>query len=210
MLNLPSNCTRRQCGFTLVELMVTVALIAILLMLAVPSFTTMMRNSRVRSTADALQNGLRTAQNLAIQKNRAVVLSFTNQVPSASSSAIANGSNWAIHAIPRTQGDDLSADERYLMGGLLSETAGVVINTHTESAICFSANGRLIAPASTGVSSATCAPVDASAMKRYDISMPGADRSLRVELNFNGRVRLCDPARIFSADAPDGCTPENA
>jgi type IV fimbrial biogenesis protein FimT len=210
MLSPASGCVRQQSGFTLVELMVTIALVSILLMLSLPSFTTMMRNSQVRSAADALQNGLRTAQNLAIQKNRAIVLSFTNQVPRTSSTAVANGSNWAIHAIPRTQGDDLTADERYLMGGLLSETAGVVINTHTENAVCFSANGRLISPSSTGVTGASCAAVDASAMKRYDISMPGSDRALRVELNFNGRVRMCDPARVFSADAPDGCTPENA
>ncbi|EWS54273.1 MULTISPECIES: prepilin-type N-terminal cleavage/methylation domain-containing protein, partial [unclassified Methylibium] len=70
-----SRCRGSLCGFTLVELMVTITLLAILLALAVPSFTLWINNTRVRSTAQVLQDGLRQAQAEAVRRNRTVSFS---------------------------------------------------------------------------------------------------------------------------------------
>ena len=53
---------RRACaGFTLIELMVALAIAALLLLIGLPSFTTFLRNSEIRSTSESLVNGLRAA-----------------------------------------------------------------------------------------------------------------------------------------------------
>ena len=75
---------RRQCrqrGMTIVELMVTISILALLLFLAAPDFRTWILNTRVRSVAEALQNGVRQAQAEAVRRNRTVVFFLTNAEP---------------------------------------------------------------------------------------------------------------------------------
>ena len=63
-------------GFTLIELMVALAIAALLLMFGVPSFTTFLRNSEIRSTSESIINGLRTATTEAANRNRPVTFSL--------------------------------------------------------------------------------------------------------------------------------------
>src|SRR4029078_11339297 len=60
----------RQRGFTLLELVVALTITGMLLMLGMPSFTTFLRNSEVRSTAESISNGLRAARSEAPCLNR--------------------------------------------------------------------------------------------------------------------------------------------
>lgn len=55
-------------GFTLIELMVTIAIAAILLMVGVPSFVTMQRNSELTSAANALLAGINAARGEAMKR----------------------------------------------------------------------------------------------------------------------------------------------
>lgn len=55
-------------GFTLIELMVTVALVAILLAVAVPSFTTYQRNAELTSFTNTLLSGINAARGEAIKR----------------------------------------------------------------------------------------------------------------------------------------------
>lgn len=57
------------CGFTLVELLVTVAIAAILLSTAAPSFQTLVMNNRMSAQVDGLINGLNYARNAALSGN---------------------------------------------------------------------------------------------------------------------------------------------
>ncbi|GAB3507889.1 GspH/FimT family pseudopilin [Pseudoxanthomonas daejeonensis] len=61
---MPSN---RQTGFTLVELMIAVAVLAILLGLALPSFQASMRSNRVATTSNELLGSLSLARTEAIR-----------------------------------------------------------------------------------------------------------------------------------------------
>jgi type IV fimbrial biogenesis protein FimT len=66
----------RSSGFTMIELMVALAIAALLLLLGMPSFTTFVRNSEVRSTAESIINGLRAATTEAANRNRPVTFSL--------------------------------------------------------------------------------------------------------------------------------------
>jgi len=65
-------------GFTLIELMVTIAVFAILIMLALPSFSVWTSNMRIRGAAEAVQNGIQLARQTAIAHNTQVMFVFPN------------------------------------------------------------------------------------------------------------------------------------
>lgn len=56
-------------GFTLVELMVTVAVAAILIAIAVPSFSRMIASNRLSTAADEIVGAINTARQEAIKRN---------------------------------------------------------------------------------------------------------------------------------------------
>ncbi|TKD37086.1 GspH/FimT family pseudopilin [Azotobacter chroococcum] len=63
-----------QCGFTLVELMVALAVLAILLGIAVPSFTEVSLSGRLRSLANGLVASATLGRSEAIKRNAVVTL----------------------------------------------------------------------------------------------------------------------------------------
>ena len=65
---------RRSCGMTFVELLVVVAIIAVMLTLALPSFNTLLTGSRFSSYANSYHTDLHLARNEAIRRNARVVL----------------------------------------------------------------------------------------------------------------------------------------
>lgn len=190
---------RLATGFTLIELMVTIVLLSVLAMLAMPSFTTWINNNKVRTVSDSLQNGLRFAQAEALRRSRPIVFSLTNSpAPQTSLTAVANGSGWSINVSKSS----LDANSAFVQAGVLSDVAsGVQISG--PAAVCFNAMGRVVTNTDTDVSGASCGTP--SPLQTYDVSLsPGADRPLRVLVALGGQVRMCDPARKLT-DSPDGC-----
>jgi type IV fimbrial biogenesis protein FimT len=193
-----------QPGFTLLEVMVTLTIFAILVALAAPAMNRWISNVKVRSTADALQNGLRMAQAESVRRSRQTVFSLTNSpTPQNSLTAVANGSYWSINTIP-SMTDGTEAGQFIEAGTLTTTTAGVLITG--PAAICFNSMGRLVANSTTGVTGANCAlPGATPPVQSYQITLPSADRSLRVDVALGGQVHMCDPGKTLSSINPDGC-----
>lgn len=192
--------SRRQHGLTLIELLVTISLLAVLLGLAAPAFSDWMRNARVRTVTDALQSGARLAQAEAVRRNRQVVFFLTNDnACTASTAAAANGTFWAIRTVPIVAGD---AADMVQCGQLADVAAGVTIAGTT--AICFNSAGRQVANTNPGIGSTTCT-LDATGISTYNVDVAGGTRPLRVTVSLGGQVRMCDPGRTLSSSAPDGC-----
>jgi type II secretion system protein H len=71
--------SREQEGFTLIEMMVVVVLVAILAALAMPSFTAMIANQRVTSAAQELQTLLQYARAEGVYKRTQSTVTATDQ-----------------------------------------------------------------------------------------------------------------------------------
>lgn len=205
---LSSGSTR---GFSLVELIVAVSVLAILTAMALPNFNTWIRNSRVRTVAEALQSGVRLAQAEAQRRTHTVVFFRTKSTDcDAMSVADAGGLYWQIRSVPNPLLTN-DAAEAIQCGVLTDVSTGVTLTSQLIvgvaapaplAALCFGGDGRQTSmndPASIG---ANCTAGTA----RYDVapSTSGAEnRPLRLDVGLSGAIRLCDPGK--ASTAPDGC-----
>ena len=67
---------RKNSGFTMTELMVTIAVVAILASLAIPNFIAWLPNYRLRSAAEEIQSTLQFARITAIKENATAKIKF--------------------------------------------------------------------------------------------------------------------------------------
>jgi type IV fimbrial biogenesis protein FimT len=182
-------------------MMVTVGIFAILVALGVPSMKTWVYNTRVRATANALQDGLRLAQSESLRRSRQVLFSLTNSpTPQAALTASANGTYWSLNAIPAMTDGTETTLGGFIQSGVLSPN-GATVAINGPAAVCFNSLGRLVANNTTGIAGATCA----AASQTYNITQPGADRPLNVTVTLGGQVRMCDPNIAISMNNPEGC-----
>ena len=190
-------------GFTLIELVVVFALTAVLFTIAIPAFQLWIQNSAIRSTADSLQNGLRSAAAEAVRRSSQVTFVMTaspgvfNGVPSTT------GGYWYIQAVPVLTSQ--TADSTYLVQvSPQSFSSNGTTITATAAAICFNSLGRQVSNSGTGGTWPNLPAACTAADTTYDIKGLTGTRPLRVIASLGGKVRMCDPSKAFATN-PDGC-----
>jgi type IV fimbrial biogenesis protein FimT len=172
-----------QRGFTLVELLIGVVIIAILMLMALPSYTQFMGNSRIRNTADSLANGMRLAQVEAVRRNRAVEFIVNPAV------------GWRIFDPDPTLGGAV-ADEPF------SDTSGQIVvapNPAGTTKLTYSGLGQYQSP--TNPSDAT--PVMTSVRVTHATLAAPQDLRVTADPAWGVGVRVCD--KKLSTTDPAGC-----
>jgi len=197
-------------GFSLLELMVVITLIAILAMLATPSMSEWVKNQRIRGAAEGLLNGLQTARQEAIRRNRPASFWLVSDL---SGSCALSGTSGAWVVSLNTPAGACNAAASATDAPLLVTThaaeGGVDVKAFdkTSSAateVRFDGYGRLAAGAGGGNPIARIEIRDPSDADKDDATTH-TYRSLRVQIQGTGAVRLCDP-RIDTAGDTRGCT----
>ena len=186
-------------GFTLIEMMIGLAIFALLIGMAVPSFTVFLANSKVRYAAEALQSGLAIARSEALRRNQNVEFILTDDViDGASVGAITpstTGRSWVVRVLDTTgtyqliQAKSGAEGSGQVEGGVTVQVGGSV------SQVTFKGLGGtqgLGAMASFDFSNPSFGACNTT-------GTPGPIRCLRVQVSVAGQVRLCDPSTV----APD-------
>jgi len=211
---------RRQAGFTLIELMVTLVVFVILCLLAMPSFNTWIANDRVRVIGEDMANGLRLARSEALRRSRQTVFALTNESNPAGATtsagapgytaAAGDASNWAVSVIPSL----MDSTGVFVRGGTLTRDIGTGVIINGPAAVCFDPLGNMVTDASavtsTGVGSSCSAPPSSQPAQIYAVKSASSagDHPLQIEVELGGEVRLCNPARSLSDSTPgasEGC-----
>lgn len=179
---------RRERGFTLIEAIVVMVILVILIALAAPNYAIWLANSRVKTAAQGLDDGLNLARNEAVRRNVPVEFALTDDAGS-----------WKV-TVPSTA-EDVQAGTGAEAGGQLTVTAsdaaaGVLPAT---AALTFNGFGRVTANA------------DATPpIARMDIAPSGLSasqaRPLRILVTTGGSIRLCDPSPDLQPTDPRACS----
>lgn len=74
----PQKLRMSSLGFTLIELMVTIAVLAIIVSIAAPNISTQLANQRVKSTAATLANALSEAKAESVIRRQDQAVSYSN------------------------------------------------------------------------------------------------------------------------------------
>lgn len=181
----------RSSGFSLIELMMAIAITVIALGIAIPSFRVMLLNTEIRNAAESIQTGLMQARAEAIysQKNVEFVLG-----------AIGPGdqTSWLVQVLdppnPPTVINRMASRE-----GSADVIRDVVLPAGATT-VTFDLTGRPLAINADGTAPLTVIHLDLPVSK-----LSNADsKDLSVTINFFGKIQMCDP-NIMTPDDPRRC-----
>lgn len=93
-----SSTHKQHKGFTLVELMVTIAVLGIIASIATPSISLQLANMRVKSTAATLENALKEAKAESAIRRQDVAVSYNNNNTAEGRISVSSGQNYGYDA----------------------------------------------------------------------------------------------------------------
>ncbi len=190
---------RMDTGFSLIELLITMALFAILSALAMPSFLAWIQNQQIRSTAEGIYNSLQRAESEAAKRNQPVDFALISNTPSngATPSPSSTGPNWEV-AVDQAGTPSASG---FIQGGLAAESGKNASINSTQSIVIFSGTATVTVPGTTvptGVVINVSDPTGGTC-----VSAGGPMQCLQINVTPYGSIRMCNPA--LPAGTPQGC-----
>lgn len=179
-------------GFSLIELMVTLVIFAVMAAMAAPSIRQYAENMKTLAAAEAFAASLQQARGEALRRNIPVELILTTASPVASNvdttALTTSGPNWMVRQTPETTEDPhvfIEGKSGAEGGGRANQGTSIVIDSGTSSSVRFNAAGALVgakAVVSFTQQGTTC------------VREGGPARCLQVVASLGGQVRICDPA----------------
>lgn len=192
-------------GFTLIELMITMAVLAIIVMVGLPTFQLTMQNLQVRAAAESILNGLELAKQEAVKRNALVNFNLTNAAGLADWNFVCNGPPFPGNCPNATPLQAYSSNE-----GALNVLVGVnALGVAAQAAYAVALPGGANMPASITFDQFGRVSTINPSFTRIDVTLTPAIavagvRRLVITIDPGGQIRLCDP-QFALANNPQGC-----
>lgn len=200
-------------GVTLIELMIGLAVLAMLLLSGAPAFSDWIRNTRIRSASESILNGIQFARTEAVRRNTPTRFQLVDSLD-AQCSTSASGANWIVNLDPDRAtspvGDcdkDINGDTppHILQKATATSSPAIVVTAERDNsapfaAMSFNSVGQQIAVDTEAP--AVLSRINITSSQGECIKPDGSGgtvRCLRVEITRGGQARLCDPGL---ADTP--------
>lgn len=198
---------RHQRGLTLIELVITLAVMAIVSMAIAPSVTTAIANARLRSATESMQAGIQSARAEAMRLNQTITFTLVTATSSgtldATCEASDSGRGWVVSREAPASKCDVAVG---------TTTSPQIVDKRAPGPVAtqFTVAGR----ASDGATAANTLTFDslgaisAGSLRRITVSpadgTSGDLRALRIEMTSGGVMRVCEPA-VTSTSDPRRC-----
>jgi type IV fimbrial biogenesis protein FimT len=198
-------------GVTLIELMVALVIVAALMKLAGPGFATWMQNTRIRTMAEGVMQGLHTARAEAVRRNSIVRFELMNNLTSGCV-ASASGANWvvsmdsAVGACNSANMADAGASaprmiqSRSSTDGASNATVNATLaGGAAQTNVVFNGLGRIASTPTSDIWIDIANPTGGACA-----ASSGPMRCLRIVVSAGGQARMCDPRPSFNGTT-EGC-----
>ncbi len=192
-----------QRGFTIIELVVTLALFGVLLGLGIPSFTSFINNAQIKNAAENALQGFNLAKADAVRRNASVRFQLVTDLTSTCAPST-TGKNWVVSLDDPTGKCNIApsdtVDPRIVQKLSGDEGArNVSVTAIGASSAVFNGLGRIVGTGITQMdfahTTAICEHVDAN----------GTARCLRILISAGGQAKMCDP-KVTAATDPRFCS----
>lgn len=193
------HVTNMQRGFTIIELVITLALFGVLLGLGIPAFTTFIQNAQIRNAAENAMTGINLARAEAVQRNSTVRFQLVTDLTGGCTLSQASGT-WIVSQDSAEGLCNVAPSETVAPRTIRKQSAQegsskVAVTATGSSSIVFNGLGRIVG---TGISqidinhaTLTCEHVDL---------VNGSARCLRILVSTGGLAKLCDPKMAVTTD----------
>jgi type IV fimbrial biogenesis protein FimT len=159
----------KQLGLTALELLIGIAILAIVSAIAAPSYTEFIANSQIRSTTESIRNGLQLARAEAVKRNATVAFTLNSA-----------DTSWVVGCPTVTANCPAIIQTKTAKEGGSATVTVAITGTNT---ISFTNLGNVTATAG-----------QLSVVNVDNSSVPAAkSKDLRVRVAAGGNVRVCDP-----------------
>jgi len=191
---------RRNGGFSLIELVVVMAIVAALATLGMASFNTWIQNSQIRAATESMQAGVQLARAEALKRNARIRFSLVTSIDS-NCALSSSGTNWVVSTVADPSGSCDDASLVIRSGASQEGMKNVTFQLSAGTTLTFNGLGQLVP--GTGQTPPLLINIKSSA-----IECGGDIHCLRLEVPLGGQVRMCDTSVEVGSTDPRACYEE--
>ena len=189
-------------GVTLVELMIAITIIGVLLAAGLPEAFNWIQNTKIRSYAETISNGVQLARAEAVRRNTQVEFVLTSTLPVAANTpalvASTSGPYWVVRKWDSTNTYD-PADPKapwFIQGGgtEVTTSSAVISTSPADANVIFDGLGR------TDLAAGALTVQVTNPNGGACFALSGPMRCLNVVVQPGGQIRMCDPAITTAGD----------
>lgn len=207
----PLRAARRQCGLTLIEMLVTVTLLGLLLLAVAPGAAEWMRSTEVRNAAESIAAGLQKARAEAVRRNQPVLFSLVSHASGnpglldATCALSSSSASWVV-SLDSPQGKCQLAPSETITPRIVEKHAQGDGAPRAQVAVRAADCSTAASTRQVKFDALGRPTTDVAALRCLEITHAGGTATrMRLRIDGGGGVRSCLPDLPAGSDDPRAC-----